>query len=159
MERMHLQHQAGGGRWVLKCSDHVFALPAIRTVYPDARLVFVHRDPLAVLLSVARLTDVLRRPFTRRIVEPTAVARNVVGRIERKLAKTYAVISERRAHRFLEGPAQDHAGAGGAVAASLVRASRGKTSYHTCMLSNLRLVLSVDVQPGDQHSGWPVGRG
>ena len=64
----HLQHQAaGGGRWVLKCPDHVFALAAIRTVYPDARLVFVHRDPLAVLLSVARLTETLRRPFTRGI--------------------------------------------------------------------------------------------
>jgi Sulfotransferase family len=64
----HLQHQAGGtGRWVLKCPDHVFALAAIREVYPDARLVFVHRDPLAVLLSVARLTGVLRRPFTRHI--------------------------------------------------------------------------------------------
>jgi hypothetical protein len=24
--------------------------------------------------------------------------------------------------------------------------------YHTYMLSNLRLVLSVDVQPGDQHN-------
>jgi hypothetical protein len=64
----HLQHQAGGsGRWVLKCPDHIFALSAIRDVYPDARLVFVHRDPLAVLLSVARLTAVLRRPFTRHI--------------------------------------------------------------------------------------------
>jgi hypothetical protein len=63
----HLQHQAGGGRWVLKCPDHVFALTAIRAIYPDARLVFVHRDPLAVLLSVARLTETLRRPFTRSI--------------------------------------------------------------------------------------------
>jgi Sulfotransferase family len=64
----HLQHQTpGGGRWVLKCPDHVFALGAIRAVYPDARLVFVHRDPLAVLLSVARLTETLRRPFTRSI--------------------------------------------------------------------------------------------
>jgi hypothetical protein len=64
----HLQHQAGGtGRWVLKCPDHVFALAAIRRVYPDARIVFVHRDPLAVLSSVARLTGVLRRPFTRRL--------------------------------------------------------------------------------------------
>ena len=64
----HLQHQAGGrGRWVLKCPDHVFALSAVRAVYPDARLVFVHRDPLAVLLSVARLTAVLRKPFSRRI--------------------------------------------------------------------------------------------
>jgi hypothetical protein len=64
----HLQHQAGGeGRWVLKCPDHIFALDAIRAVYPDARLVFVHRDPVRVLLSVARLTEVLRRPFTKRI--------------------------------------------------------------------------------------------
>jgi sulfotransferase family protein len=64
----HLQHQAGRtGRWVLKCPDHIFALAAIGEVYPDARLVFVHRDPLAVLLSVARLTGVLRRPFTRHI--------------------------------------------------------------------------------------------
>jgi hypothetical protein len=63
----HLQHQDGGGRWVVKCPDHLFALDAIRTVYPDARLVFVHRDPVKVLLSVAKLTEVLRRPFTRRI--------------------------------------------------------------------------------------------
>jgi hypothetical protein len=64
----HLQHQAGGGgRWVLKCPDHVFALTAIRAVYPDARIVFVHRDPVRVLLSVTRLTEVLRRPFTLHI--------------------------------------------------------------------------------------------
>ncbi|MGH7045425.1 MAG: sulfotransferase family protein [Stellaceae bacterium] len=64
----HLQRQAGrAGRWVLKCPDHIFALPALRSVYPDADLVFVHRDPVAVLASVARLTEVLRRPFTRHV--------------------------------------------------------------------------------------------
>ncbi len=63
----HLQGKSGGDRWVLKCPDHVFALDAIHEVYPDARLVFVHRDPVKVLSSVTRLTEVLRRPFTRRI--------------------------------------------------------------------------------------------
>jgi len=63
----HLQHQEPDGRWVVKCPEHLFALDAIRAVYPDARLVFVHRDPVKVLLSVAKLTEVLRRPFTRRI--------------------------------------------------------------------------------------------
>jgi hypothetical protein len=63
-----LQHQDGvERRWVLKCPEHLFALQAIRAVYPDARMVFVHRDPLKVLLSQARLTEVLRRPFTRRL--------------------------------------------------------------------------------------------
>ena len=70
----HLQHQAPGGRWVMKCPDHVFALDEIRTVYPDARLVFVHRDPVKVLLSVAKLTEVVRRPFTRRL-DPKEIGR------------------------------------------------------------------------------------
>lgn len=64
----HLQHQSGDHptavQWVLKCPDHVFALEAIRNVYPDARVVFVHRDPLKVLPSVAKLTEILRAPFT-----------------------------------------------------------------------------------------------
>ncbi len=66
----HLQHQSGDDpdqvQWVLKCPDHVFALDAVRAVYPDARIVFVHRDPLKVLPSVAKLTEILRQPFTQR---------------------------------------------------------------------------------------------
>jgi Sulfotransferase family len=63
----HLDAQLPGRRWILKSPDHLFALDDIRTVYPDARLVLVHRDPVRVLASVARLTEVLRRPFTRNI--------------------------------------------------------------------------------------------
>ena len=59
----HLDAQAPGRRWILKSPDHVFALDDIRAVYPDAHWVFIHRDPVAVLASVARLTEVLRRPF------------------------------------------------------------------------------------------------
>jgi hypothetical protein len=69
--RYFLEHLARRGqarqRWVLKCPEHVFALDAIREVYPDARFIFVHRDPMHVLASVARLTEVLRQPFARRI--------------------------------------------------------------------------------------------
>ena len=63
----HLDAQAPGRRWILKSPDHVFALEDIARVYPDARWVFIHRDPVAVLASVAKLTEVLRRPFTRRV--------------------------------------------------------------------------------------------
>jgi hypothetical protein len=80
----HLQYQVAAGArrpgsWVLKCPDHVFALDAIRAVYPDARLVFVHRDPVSVLLSVAKLTEVIRTPFTRRI-DPIAIGRQESAR-------------------------------------------------------------------------------
>ncbi len=54
-------------RWVLKCPDHTFTLDAILDVYPDARFVILHRDPIAVLGSVAHLTQVLRKPFLRNI--------------------------------------------------------------------------------------------
>jgi hypothetical protein len=63
----HLQYGKSARRWVLKSPDHVFALDAIREVYPDARFVFVHRNPLEVLPSVAQLTEILRRPFTRHL--------------------------------------------------------------------------------------------
>lgn len=76
----HLQHQAArSGPWVLKCPDHVFALAEIRAVYPDARFVFVHRDPLQVIASVARLTEVLRRPFTNHI-DRAALGRQEIER-------------------------------------------------------------------------------
>lgn len=76
--RRFLQHLQGGpaARWVLKSPDHVFAMEALRAVYPDARIVFAHRDPLKVLPSVARLTQVLRRPFARH-VDPLAVGAQI----------------------------------------------------------------------------------
>ncbi len=76
----HLRHQDGHpGQWVMKCPEHLFALPAIRAVYPDARLIFVHRDPVKVLLSVAKLTEVLRRPFTRKL-DPVQIGRDESAR-------------------------------------------------------------------------------
>jgi hypothetical protein len=76
----HMQHQDQRlRRWVLKCPDHVFALDAVRAVYPDARFVFVHRDPVKVLLSVTKLTEVLRRPFTREL-DPLLIGRSESAR-------------------------------------------------------------------------------
>ncbi|MGC8628562.1 MAG: sulfotransferase family protein [Acidimicrobiales bacterium] len=72
----HLQSRSAGGHWVLKAPDHVFALDALQEVYPDARFVFVHRDPMRVVASVARLTQLLRTPFAR-YVSPTRTGREV----------------------------------------------------------------------------------
>ncbi len=75
----HLQHSKGPGRWVLKSPDHIFMMNSIRTVYPDARMVFVHREPMEVLPSAARLTEILRRPFTRAI-DRVRIGREVMER-------------------------------------------------------------------------------
>lgn len=60
----HLQWLCPGDRWVLKSPDHVHALEALFGMYPDARVVFLHRDPLKVLGSVASLTKLLWDAFS-----------------------------------------------------------------------------------------------
>ena len=76
----HLDAQAPDRRWILKSPDHVFALDAIRAVYPDAVIVFLHRDPLSVVSSCAKLAESLRRPFTNRL-DPLEVGRQVSARL------------------------------------------------------------------------------
>ena len=46
--------------------------------YPDARFVVVHRDPIAVLGSVAHLTEVLRKPFLNNI-DPAEIGAQVAA--------------------------------------------------------------------------------
>jgi hypothetical protein len=54
-------------RWILKSPEHAFSFDALTRVFPDAMLVLVHRDPGHVLVSAARLIELLRAPFTRTI--------------------------------------------------------------------------------------------
>jgi hypothetical protein len=61
----HLQWGAPGARWVLKAPSHVFAFSALLDTYPDARLVQTHRDPVTAIASVASLSSVLHRAFSR----------------------------------------------------------------------------------------------
>ncbi len=65
--------------WILKSPDHVFTLDDLLAVYPGARLVFTHRDPRAVLPSVANLTVLLRRLFSR-AVDPREIGQQVLTR-------------------------------------------------------------------------------
>ncbi|MCU1594875.1 MAG: Sulfotransferase [Frankiales bacterium] len=57
----HLQWRAPG-QWVLKYPKHLLALDTLLQTYPDARLVWTHRDPAVVLPSVASLTGYMRSP-------------------------------------------------------------------------------------------------
>ncbi len=41
--------------WVLKTPQHMLDLPILMKIFPDARLIFTHRDPLAVVGSAASL--------------------------------------------------------------------------------------------------------
>jgi hypothetical protein len=55
-----LQRRFRTERWVLKSPVHLHSLPTLLAVFPDARLVVTHRDPLAVLGSVTSLVATMR---------------------------------------------------------------------------------------------------
>ncbi len=50
-----LQWLRGGTRWILKSPQHLEQIRPIRNVFPDATLVFTHRDPVAIVASFATL--------------------------------------------------------------------------------------------------------
>jgi hypothetical protein len=58
--------QSGGvrGRWTLKSPHHAIALDALTAVYPDAQLVLLHRDPVALCASVCSLITELSGCFS-----------------------------------------------------------------------------------------------
>ena len=55
-----LQRRYDQCAWVLKSPVHLHSLPILLRVYPDARVVVTHRDPLAVLGSVTSLIATMR---------------------------------------------------------------------------------------------------
>ncbi len=82
----HLQWRCRAERWVLKAPPHLPALDALFAVYPDARLILTHRDPLEVVASVASLHTVLRRTFSN-AVEPQAVGPEVSQMLANDIAR------------------------------------------------------------------------
>jgi len=68
--RRMLQHfQAFGpkGTWLLKAPGHLFGLDTLFRVYPDARIVQTHRDPLKIVGSIASHCACLRQAFSERV--------------------------------------------------------------------------------------------
>ncbi|MFC1762691.1 sulfotransferase [Planctomycetota bacterium] len=65
--RRMLQHfQAFGpqGTWLLKAPAHIFGIKELFDVYPDARIVQTHRDPIPVAGSIASHCVSLRQAFS-----------------------------------------------------------------------------------------------
>ena len=63
----HLQWRAPQrDRWVLKTGAHMWGLEHLLRTYPDARIVFTHRDPVKSVTSYASLTSLVRSIGQRR---------------------------------------------------------------------------------------------
>ena len=76
----HLQLRAPAARWILKSPQHLWALDSLLAVYPDARIVQTHRDPVKVAASLASLSSLLRGMGSDH-VDPTEVGRDWTARL------------------------------------------------------------------------------
>jgi hypothetical protein len=65
---------------VLKSPGHLWTLDALLAVYPDARVVQTHRDPLRVLASLVSLSTLLRS-LASDDVDPAAIGREWAPRL------------------------------------------------------------------------------
>lgn len=61
--------------WSLKTPQHLWHLDTLRAVYPDARLIWTHRDPRKVVTSVASLNTSMHKVMSDR-VDPLAVGKD-----------------------------------------------------------------------------------
>jgi Sulfotransferase family len=73
----HLQFRQSADRWVLKAPAHMFAASALLSIYPDAKFVQLHRDPIEAVASVSSLVTILRRVFSES-VDPIKVGNDAV---------------------------------------------------------------------------------
>ena len=86
----YLQWRCPAARWVLKSPGHLWALDALLAVYPDARIVQTHRDPLKVIASLASLVTLLRGMASDRI-DPHAIGAEWTEILAQGLEKTMQV--------------------------------------------------------------------
>jgi hypothetical protein len=95
-------------RWVLKCPQHLEQLPVLLRVFPDATIVFTHRDPVAVIQSTLTMQAYTQR-VQRPVVEIAWLRDHWIDRIEhllRACVRDRGVVAAERSvdclfHRFM----------------------------------------------------------
>jgi hypothetical protein len=95
--------QSGGvrGRWTLKSPHHAIALDALTAVYPDARLVLLHRDPVVLSASVCSLIHTLSGTFTD-ANHDRYIAEHWVSMLELSIARINAFRDAHPEHRIVD---------------------------------------------------------
>ncbi len=92
---------ASAGRWVLKTPHHLRQIDVLFKVFPDARVIQTHRDPLQTIPSIASFNDTLWQVYGRD-VDPARVGRQWSDIFARGMSKTMAFRDSNGEGRFLD---------------------------------------------------------
>lgn len=79
-----MQFLRGGRRWLLKSPQHLEQVPVLNNVFPDSIVVFTHRDPVPVALSMIAMITYSAR-MHRSPVPVAQIAQYWIERLERML--------------------------------------------------------------------------
>jgi hypothetical protein len=79
-----MQFLRGGRRWLLKSPQHLEQVPVLNRVFPDCIVVFTHRDPVPVALSMIAMITYSAR-MHRSPVPVQQIAHSWISRLEQML--------------------------------------------------------------------------
>jgi hypothetical protein len=124
-------------RWVLKCPQHLEQLPVLLRVFPDATVVFTHRDPVAVIQSTVTMQAYTQR-MNRRQVAPGQLIDYWSDRIEhllRACVRDRALVPADRSfdspfHSFMADPLATLARVYGLAGIALDDAARDRLEHY-----------------------------
>src|SRR5262249_51195220 len=85
-----LQWKSPAKPWALKYPNHVIAMNEILEVYPDARFVMTHRDPVQTLASISKMSLNLRGARMGAITDPFEVGHDMLHFIQRHIDRIMA---------------------------------------------------------------------
>lgn len=94
-----LQWKLPQPRWAVKYPNHVIAMDEILQVYPDARFVMTHRDPVQTLPSIAKMSFMLRSARETGPVDPHRVGRQMLDFVRRHIDRIMAFCTGPNADR------------------------------------------------------------
>ncbi|MGQ3062710.1 MAG: sulfotransferase family protein [Sphingopyxis sp.] len=90
-----------GAKWVLKTPGHLLALDAVIEVFPEAKIVMTHRDPVATVPSYCSMEHSLYQMVSDS-VDPASVAAFWVPRLAELLDRFMAVRGEVAGQNFID---------------------------------------------------------
>jgi hypothetical protein len=93
-----------GQRWVLKAPAHMWALHSILKVFPDARFVWCHRNPVAVVASINSMNKEVMRMYAGDYshLDQADIGRAVMEWYARSLEEGLAMREQLPAERFVD---------------------------------------------------------